>query len=133
MGFELSYHTADLAVKIWGSSLPELFQSALDGYRFLLVGETNLEGIISHSFSVESDDIERLLVIFLNRLIFLFDTEGFLPVKSRFEFGSGCLDAEVLGSNTRQDIRHCVKAATYHGLSVEKGNGCFMATVIFDD
>lgn len=133
MGFEIVPHTADLAVKVWGRDLAELFQSALDGYRFLLVGDKTIRINSRRCFSLDADDIESLLVRFLNKLIFLFDTEAFLPVEASIKFSGDNLEAEISGSTCRQDIRHCVKAATYHNLFVEKSQNILSATIVFDD
>lgn len=133
MGFEVVPHTADLAVKVWGRDLAELFGSALDGYRFFLIGDRVIEWNKVQTFSIEADDPESLLVRFLNRLIFLFDTESFLPASAKLKIAGNRLDVEVSGSNDIQDIRHCVKAATYHNLSIVQTEGILWATVIFDD
>lgn len=133
MGFEVVPHTADLAVRVWGKNLPELFQSALGGYRFLLVGDKTISASTVQCFSVEAQDLESLLVRFCNRLIFLFDTEYFLPVTAKLEIDNCHLEAEVAGSNSRENIRHCVKAATYHNLSIESLENFLTATIIFDN
>jgi SHS2 domain-containing protein len=133
MGFELAYHTADLAVKAWGANLPELFQSMLDGYRFLLAGDANVEAGDSRQFSIDAPDLESLLVRFCNRLIYLFDTESFLPILAELSINGLKLEATISGTNFAGIAKHCVKAATYHGLSIVKVDGNFFATIIFDD
>ena len=133
MGFEVVPHTADLAVKVWGKNLPELFQSALDGYRFLLVGDKTIKASTVQCFSIDAQDRESLLVRFCNKLVFLFDTEAFLPVSVKLKIEGCHLEAEVAGSNSREDIRHCVKAATYHNLSIENLGNSLSATIVFDD
>lgn len=133
MGFELVYHTADLAVKAWGANLPELFQSMLDGYRFLLAGDANMDAIDSRRFSIEAPDLESLLVRFCNKLIYLFDTESFLPIRAELSINVLQLDATVYGTQFAGIARHCIKAATYHELSIEETEECFTATMIFDD
>lgn len=133
MGFEVVPHTADLAVKVWGKDLPELFQSAFDGYRFFLIGDEAIKERKIQTFSVEADETESLLVRFLNRLIFLFDTERFVPMRAKLKISGNHLDAEISGDNDIQDIRHCVKAATYHNLSIERSGNLLTATIIFDD
>jgi SHS2 domain-containing protein len=133
MGFELAYHTADLAVKAWGANLPELFQSMLDGYRFLLAGDANVDAGDSRQFSIEAPDIESLLVRFCNKLIFLFDTESFLPIRAELSIDGLQLEATVYGTQFAGIAKHCIKAATYHGLSIEERGEGFTATMIFDD
>ena len=71
-------HTADLAWRLWGQNLPELFENAgralsatLTDLRFLRRRETR-------QVSLSSSDREALLVDWLNHLLYLFDIDGFL-------------------------------------------------------
>jgi SHS2 domain-containing protein len=133
MGYEVIPHTADLAIKVWGRDLPEIFQSAVDGYRFLLAGDADFAQEKVQEIKVWADDVESLLVRFLNRLVFLFDTESFLPVSASFDLDGFNLTATVSGVTFTGTARHCIKAATYHGLSIDKVEGNLFVTIIFDD
>lgn len=133
MGFEVVSHTADLAVKAWGANLPELFQSMLDGYRFLLAHDVGIAKNQVQEIKISADDAESLLVRFLNRLVYLFDTEAFFPVKANLEFDGFNLTAAVSGITFTGTAKHCIKAATYHGLSIVRVDSLLVATIIFDD
>lgn len=85
-----------------------------------------------------SHSTEGLLVAWLNELVFLFDTRGFVP--SKVEITS--LDPEahrlvaILGGENLEGDRLgqgiLIKAATYHGLKIDKKDGQWSAEVMLD-
>jgi SHS2 domain-containing protein len=129
-------HTADLAWRLWGKNLPELFENAgralsatLTDIRFLRRRETR-------QVSLESSDREALLVDWLNHLLYLFDIDGFLGR----DFQVGALTSEHLEARVRGEIfdaaRHptktAVKAATFHQMAIVPADDGWRATVVLD-
>jgi SHS2 domain-containing protein len=133
MGFKLGYHTADLCLVLEDSSFEGLLGSALVGYRFLLVGNVETQSDATEDITFEATDRESMLVNFLNRLIFLFETRQFLPAHADFSIAGNRLSATINGSTNTGEVKHCVKAATYHGLEVVEIAGQLTAQVILDD
>ncbi len=133
MSFKVVPHTADLAIEVSGRSVPELFESATKGFRFLVAGDKPGIQTTTESFEIEATDKESLLVRFLNHLIYLFDTSGFLPSTLEAEINGLTMNAAVAGEIFEGIAKHCVKAATYHGLEIVEAGGLFAAQIIFDD
>src|SRR3989339_2121722 len=71
-------HTADLAWRLWGASLPELFEHACRAVSATLTDRRYLRRRTTREVSLTSADREALLVDWLNYLLYLFDIEGFL-------------------------------------------------------
>lgn len=130
--FEELEHTADLALKVRGHSLKEVFANAAYGMFSLMADPEGLEPTISHEISLESLDYEALLVDWLNELLYLHEVEE--EIYSRFEIealSSSALSAIVWGAKM-VDSKLTVKAATFHGLEIrETEDGC-LVTVVFD-
>lgn len=133
MGFKVIPHTADLAIEVTGGSMAELLESAMLGFRFLVAGEKPLIQNTTETFSIEGWDKESLLVRFLNHLVYLFDTTGFLPATVNIEINGLALKAVATGEIFDGTARHCVKAATYHGLEIVEKKGLLSARIILDD
>ena len=81
----------------------------------------------------------ELAVRFLNELVFLADSEGFLPAEAAAEVSgtAGALEltASVKGETEafgRRARGLLVKAATYHGLKVKESGGRWTAEVVLD-
>jgi SHS2 domain-containing protein len=88
---------------------------------------------------LDAEDPEALLVDFLNELIFLFDARRFLAgdveVK-RITLGRPARVEAVLRGETYDAARHSarteVKAATFHGMHIERTPRGLEADVVFD-
>jgi SHS2 domain-containing protein len=129
-------HTADLAWRIRGASLPELFENAGGALTATLTDRRYLRRTQVRDLYVKAPDREALLVDWLNRLLYLFDVEGFLGR----EFQVLALTPQSLKARVRGEIfdpaRHPektgVKAATYHHLEIKRTHRGWQATVILD-
>ena len=91
------------------------------------------------SITLEAGGLPELAVKFLNELVFLADTAGFLPAQARAELdgaeGAYVLRAELDGEDDAFSSRPrglLVKAATYHKLKVERDGGLWRAEVVLD-
>ncbi|UCC76873.1 MAG: archease [Anaerolineales bacterium] len=130
--FEQLDHTADLALRIHGRDLRELFASAAYAMFSQLAEVAGLDHTIERIVRVRGTDCESLLVNWLNELLYLHETEG--EVYSAFridELSSDCLAATVHGAPC-EEIYTIIKAATYHNLTINKTGEGFVATVVFD-
>ena len=129
-------HTADLAWRLWGASLPELFENAGRALSATLTDRRYLRGRTTREVRLTSVDREALLVDWLNYLLYLFDVDGFLG--RDFQVGSLTderLEGRVTGEifdPARHPERTAVKAATFHQLSIVPVNDGWEATVVLD-
>jgi SHS2 domain-containing protein len=134
--YEAFDHTADIGLHAYGQTLPELFSNAAAGMESLLVAPEQIEQRVSREISAEGHDLVSLLVAWLNKLIFLFDTEYLLF--SRFEisdFTGTQLRATAWGEPydaRRHDLSSAIKAVTWHEASVESEEDGYRARIIFD-
>ncbi|MBI2918417.1 MAG: archease [Chloroflexi bacterium] len=128
-------HTADIGLVAYGRDLGECFSNAAWGLFSCITDLRRVRPEEVREVRVEAGDTEALLVDWLNELLFLFDSEGFLG--RRFdvvEIGDGRLRARVWGERLdpeRHRTRIAVKATTYHQLQVVQRDG-WRARVIFD-
>jgi SHS2 domain-containing protein len=129
-------HTADLAWRLWGASLPELFENAGRALSATLTDRRYLRRRATQEVSLTAGDREALLVDWLNHLLYLFDVEGFLGRDFQVEsLTPERLQARVIGENfdpTRHPERTGVKAATFHQLSIVPVKDGWEATVVLD-
>ncbi len=136
-GFESIRHTADLAIQVRGNQVEDLFVYAVRGLHSLLVEPSDRPVAEAKTLFLEGDSPEWLLWRLLNEVLFLFDTEGFLPMDAAIEAqGAGYLRIRLLGRNFSPDsdaVAHAVKAATCHDLSITRTEGgAWSVTIVFD-
>ncbi len=129
-------HTADLAWRIRGESLPELFENAAAALVATMTDRRYIRRREKRPIEVESIDREALLVDWLNRLLYLFDVAGFL---GREFHVTSLTDRDLRGSARgerfdpeRHPEKTAIKAATYHHLEIVRRDGGWQATVILD-
>jgi SHS2 domain-containing protein len=123
-------HTAEMELHIEAATREEVFAEALAAFGELVSRDGDQEPA-RHDVALEASDDAGLLVAWLEELVFLAETEDFVPERAvRLELGDGRLGAEVAGRRGRP--AHLVKAVTYHGLSFEQLNGNYRARVVLD-
>ena len=137
--YEVIDHTADIGIKAVGKTLEEAFINAAKGMFDLIAPNDNVDKTEERSFTIEEDDIVMLFKRWLEELLFLFDTEGFLPSEYQVELsnvnGLHRLVANVGGERYNPDKHGSgmeIKAVTYHMMEIEKKGDRFYVQVIFD-
>ena len=135
--FEILSHTADVRLKIYGSSKEEIFRNALKGMGQILGpvfnGSEFEQPNKTHKVKVDSPDLAALLVDFLNEVVSLLSQQKILHFKSNFaKLTDTHLEAELEGMSVKE-LGEEIKAATYHELYFKESPGAgWEAMVIFD-
>lgn len=133
--FEVIDHTADIVIAAYGSDLKTAFANAAFALFSLMVDLKGVGDALCRQVEVTAENLEDLLVAWLNELIYLFEVENVLFKRFRIgELTETRLRASCYGEGIdplRHKIKMAVKAATYHMLRVERENG-FKVQVLFD-
>ena len=133
--FEIVNHTADVGIIAYGGDINQTFANAAKALFSLITELDDVEEILHRDIELTAPDEESLLVEWLNQLIYLFDTENI--VFKRFDvtkLNNTQLEARSYGEkvdSSKHRLKTGVKAATYHMLKVDKGDGC-RVQVLFD-
>jgi SHS2 domain-containing protein len=135
-GFEIFAVTADKGIRAWGPDRPNVFRQAALGLWSLMVDPTTVGCGSVVPLTVEAEDHEALLVVWLNDLLYLYEAKGFIggdcSVQSLTETH---LVATIRGETvdrTRHVILSHVKAVTYHQLHVGPTANGWEARVVVD-
>jgi SHS2 domain-containing protein len=123
-------HTGELALEIEAASEEEVFGDALAALAELVDED---DGGEARTYDVElaSRDRAALLADWLTELVFLAETQEFVPADvTALELVGSRLRASVSGRRGRP--RQVVKAVTYHGLSFTKVNERWRAHLVLD-
>ncbi|MDR7464123.1 MAG: archease [Armatimonadota bacterium] len=133
--FEVFDHPAEAGIVAYGRDLPELFANAARGMFHFIVDPATVQVRECRPRVVAADDLEGLLVAWLNDLLVVLNADEFLPREFLVEeVTSTRVQAGLAGEPVdpqRHRFRLDVKAATYHGLRLERGDG-WSARVLFD-
>lgn len=138
MTFRTSDNSGDAALEAEASSAGELFADIALGLYSLSCSPKDLRPGTVKTLSLSADSPESLLVNFINELVYLMDTEGFVASEAEAGFSPGepCRLEAVLRGETAAFERHqrglLVKAATYHGILFSADAGRWRARVVLD-
>ena len=135
-GWETFEHEADVGLLVRAPDGPALFRQAGLALFALVCDADRVEPRKAYELAGEAGDVEALLVDWLNDLVFLFQGEGVVCCDFAFaEWSEDGYRSRALGEPADPDRhapRDLVKAATYHGLSVQRLESGWEARVILD-
>ncbi len=133
--FEIVNHTADVGIRAYGADMRQAFANAAGALFSLITELDDVAEVLYRDIELTAPDEESLLVEWMNELIYLFDVENI--VFKRFDItklSSTQLKARIYGEKvdiSKHKLKVGVKAATYHMLKVDRGDGC-KVQVLFD-
>ena len=134
--YELLEHTADLGIKVWGTDLKELFIHSASAMYELIADIDSVKPAISIEVRAEAQDIDELLKNWLSELLYYFHVKDTLFS----EFMIKELDEKKIVSVAkgekidpkRHNLKHEIKAVTFHNLKIEEENQKLATEIIFD-
>ena len=134
--FEIIEHTADIGIRAFGDTLPEVYANAARGLLSLMVAPESVRPSVEETVDVNGTDAVDLMVSWLHEIVYRFDThhrafatvhiEDFNEWRLRAVLAGEALDLE------RHAVGHEVKAVTWHRARVEKTGAGWVAEVYLD-
>ena len=133
-------HTADVGFEIGAPTLEALFDEARRALLITMFERPPERGEEECSVRLSATDLEILLVRWVNELIYLIQSAGFVPVRTGIrirEADMGGFFLEGLLAGAALDLEGYgwqgeIKSATFHGLAVVPEGEGWQARVILD-
>jgi SHS2 domain-containing protein len=134
--YEAINHTADMGIKVYGSTKKALFKNAAEGMFDLIVDKKNILQKKKIELNIKAPDIEELFVSWLRELLYQYSAKGMVFKKiTILNFSDTRMLAEACGEKMnlkRHIFKNDLKAVTYHGFDIKKTTAGWQAQVIFD-
>ena len=134
--YTLLNHTADLGIKIHGTSLVDLFESAGNALVHVMLGNKIPGKTRSRQISVSGDDLADLMVRWLGEILYLLEGEDLVVTSVSIDsLTSSQLEATldtVPFDPQIHEILNEIKAVTYHQIEVTNKDDIWEAKIIFD-
>lgn len=131
-------HTGDVKFQAFGRTLEEAFSNAALATISLMWDNKKIEKRIKYRLEKQGIDLKQLLVVFLEEILFLMDSQMFLlhsaqKVRIEKKENQYLLEAFFSGDkySDKYEIFGGVKAITYNEMRVEC-NSHFMVQVVVD-
>jgi SHS2 domain-containing protein len=134
--YKIIDHTADIGIKVFGSSPPDLFENAATAMFDMMTDLSKVEGKKKMSIKATGDDWSDLIINFLRELLYLFSAKDMVIRKADINhLTETSLDAQIaydIFNPDTHEILNEIKAVTYHQLKVEREQNHWSAQIIFD-
>ncbi|MDQ3943487.1 MAG: archease [Actinomycetota bacterium] len=131
-------HTADVGFEIEAPTLEALFDEARRALLMTMFECPPERGEEERPVRLPAPDLETLLVRWINELVYLVQSDGFVPVRADIRIsGEEGLSLEALLAGAPLDLEGYgwqgeIKSATFHGLDVVRRSEGWHARVILD-
>ncbi len=133
-GYAFVDHTADVMADCWGRGFSGLLMAAADVLYETAMEERRGDREDVQTIELSAQGWEDMLIRWLQELLFLLDAEQFVGVSFSFQKASPeRLAARVEGyRHTPEERGPEIKAATYHGLEVQREGDLYKARIVLD-
>jgi SHS2 domain-containing protein len=130
--FEEIEHTADIAIRVRGRDLAELFANAAYGMACQLADPGTVDQTNEHQVELDAYDAETLLVSWLGELLYLGEREECVFINfEMLRVTPTQLRAVVRGGAVKEHKAH-IKAVTFNELEITNTDEGYETTVVFD-
>lgn len=134
--YEFFDHTADIGVRVYGGTAEEVFLNAASAMFSLIYDIEKVEAKEEREITLFGADGKKLLVRWLQELLYLYDAHALLYKDADFlKWNEYALKAKVyfdIFDPKKHLIHGEVKNVTYHQLSFGKREDGWYAQIIFD-
>lgn len=141
-GFQYLPHTADVKFKAEGKDLADAFKNAAFASFNVIVNTDKVKKKIKKTINIEAKRELSLLYDFLEELLFLLDTEGFLlasidkievkkETEDRFTV-TATIQGDVYTQENKYDVQGNIKSVTYNDMDIKQTDGGYELTVVLD-
>ncbi len=121
-------HTAELEVELEAESAEGVLEEALRA--FVELAGTGEGEMVARRLAVSAADLPALLAAWLEELVYLAETEGFVPDAAELSLSG--LELSALLQGRLGEPRPLVKGVTLHRLRLRSENGVWSGRVVLD-
>jgi len=134
--YEEISHTADVALRIYGKDLKELFSNAALGMFDIMADLEGIRGSVFIDVKLEAPSKEELLVAWLDELLYNFYTKGIIFFGFDItELAENRLLAKARGRHLGENknrLKREIKAATFHNIAIKEAPDGLTVDIVFD-
>lgn len=130
-GYREIEHTADWELEAWAPNMNALFEQAARGMYSLAATMLDSGPRLTRSLELPGSDPERMLVSFLNELLFVGEQDRIGFDTFVLEVSEQGLHAELAGAPLASQAKE-IKAVTYHNLAIRKTGRGVEVRIVFD-
>jgi SHS2 domain-containing protein len=130
--YEFLEHTADIKIRVNGAVENILYENAVLAISEYLSDEKKIESRKTKTISVSGTDKKSLLYNFIEEILFLIDSNNFVPAKASVILRGNNLKADISGDDSNNYHLQQIKAPTYAEMEIKKNKLGWYAQFVLD-
>ena len=132
--FKFLEHTADVKFQAFGKKVEEVFENSALAFKEAVCGKWKIKEEKEKIIKVNGRDFESLMYVFLEKILYLLEAEGFLISKVKeIKINKFTLKAVLVGDSAKNyKFTNSVKAITYSEMFIKKQKGKWIGQVVVD-
>jgi len=132
--FKFLEHTADVKFQAFGKKVEEVFENSALAFKEAVCGKRKIKEEKEKIIKVNGRDFESLMYVFLEKILYLLEAEGFLISKVKeIKINKFTLKAVLVGDSAKNyKFTNSVKAITYSEMFIKKQKGKWIGQVVVD-
>lgn len=134
MSYRFLEHTADIRAECRAATFAGLLESAAQALYAIAFRKTRPDHLVEVVVDIRATSPEEMVVRWLQELIFFMDVRHFVATRFAFhQLTEDTLSATLRGYEYQPEERATeVKAATYHGMTIQHTDEGFVTEILFD-
>jgi SHS2 domain-containing protein len=134
MKFKFLAHTADVKFLAFGKNKEESFENSALALKEVICGKAKIKEKKEKKIKVQGNDLESLLYVFLEEILYLLEGENFIISKIKnLKINGFALNATIVGDETKNyHFVNKVKAITYNDMLIEQDKGKWTVQTVLD-
>jgi len=132
--FKFLEHTADVKFQAFGKKVEEVFENSALAFKEAVCGKRKIKEEKEKMIKVNGRDFESLMYVFLEKILYLLEAEGFFISKVKeIEIKNFRLKARIAGDSAKNyKFTNSVKAITYSEMFIKKRGNRWISQVVLD-
>ena len=132
--FKFLEHTADVKFQAFGKKVEEVFENSALAFKEAVCGKRKIKEEKEKIIKVSGRDFESLMYVFLEKILYLLEAEGFLISKVKeIKIRGFKLSATLSGDKaSNYKFTNPVKAITYSEMFIKKRGNRWISQVVLD-
>ena len=132
--FKFLEHTADVKFQAFGKKVEEVFENSALAFKETVCGKRKIKEEKEKIIKVNGRDFESLMYVFLEKILYLLEAEGFLISKVKeIKINKFTLKAVLIGDSAKNyKFTNSVKAITYSEMFIKKRGNRWISQVVLD-
>ncbi len=136
INYTLEPHTADICIKLGGTTLKKLFDNAAKAVTDQMVSAGKKGQKIMNDIAIIAPDKDLLFIYWLQEVLYQFYVHGLMYAGSKIKsLSNTTIKAEVAFIRfdpKEHDAKREIKAVTYHDVHIEKKGGIYSVRFVVD-